>query len=189
MLRRESKWNVKAIILMALIGIIMGVIYTYVVNPIYNSVELALNLVGLGPLAGQICAGLWYMAAPLAMYFVPTFGSGIVGETLAATVEMAFGGQWGAMTILQGLVQGAFNEIGFFPKKKNYDRFGWGSLITGAVCCAVAGYVMSYLTYGWSAYKPALLIEMFIACIISSIVFDAVLVKLITKLFDRVMAK
>lgn len=36
MLRRESKWNVKAIILMALIGIIMGVIYTYVVNPIYN---------------------------------------------------------------------------------------------------------------------------------------------------------
>ncbi|WP_396598391.1 hypothetical protein [Lactobacillus delbrueckii] len=48
---------------------------------------------------------------------------------------------------------------------------------------------MSYLTYGWSAYKPALLIEMFIACIISSIVFDAVLVKLITQLFDRVMAK
>lgn len=94
MLRRESKWNVKAIILMALIGIIMGVIYTYVVNPIYNSVELALNLVGLGPLAGQICAVLVHGCA-LAMYFVPTFGSGIVGETLAATVEMAFGGQWG----------------------------------------------------------------------------------------------
>ncbi len=189
MLKRESKWNVKAIILMALIGIIMGVIYTYVFNPLYNSTKFALNFVGLGPLADEIYSGLWYMAAPLAMYFVPTFGSGIVGETLAATVEMAFGGQWGAMTILQGLVQGAFNEIGFFPKKENYDRFGWGSLIIGAICCHVAAFVMCYFTYGWSAYKPVLLIEMFIAGLISSVVFDAVLVKLITKLFDRVMAK
>lgn len=189
MLKRESKWNVKAIILMALIGIIMGVIYTYVFNPLYNSTKFALNFVGLGPLADEIYSGLWYMAAPLAMYFVPTFGSGIVGETLAATVEMAFGGQWGAMTILQGLVQGAFNEIGFFPKKENYDRFGWGSLIIGAICCHVAAFVMCYFTYGWSAYKSALLIEMFIAGLISSVVFDAVLVKLITKLFDRVMAK
>ena len=188
MLKREGKWNVKAVILIALIGIIMGVVYTYVFNPLYNSTKFALNFVGLGPLADEIYSGLWYMAAPLAMYFVPTIGSGLIGETLAATVEMAFGGQWGALTIIEGAVQGAFNEIGFFPKKERYDRYSWTSLIIGAICCHIAAFVMCYFLYGWSAYKPVLMIEMFIAGLISSVVFDAVLVKLITKLFDKAMA-
>ncbi|MFC2674357.1 MAG: ECF transporter S component, partial [Prevotella melaninogenica] len=47
-----------------------------------------------------LCNGCWY--APLAMYFVPTKGAGTIGELLAATVEMAIGGQWGALTIFEG---------------------------------------------------------------------------------------
>lgn len=189
MLKKESKWSVKAIILVALIGIIMGVIYQYVFNPLYNSTKFALNFIGMGPLADEIYSGLWYMAAPLAMYFVPTFGSGLIGETLAATVEMAFGGQWGALTILEGAIQGAFNEIGFFPKKENYEKYSWTSLIIGAICCHIAAFVMCYFLYGWKSYKASLLISMFIAGLISSVFFDAVLVKWITKLFDRVMKK
>ena len=187
MYRKEKSWNVKAVILVALIGVIMGVIYQYVFNPLYNATKMALSFVGQGPLADELYSGLWYMAAPLAMYFVPTFGSGVIGETLAATVEMAFGGQWGALTILEGAVQGAFNEIGFFPKKENYDRFSWTSLIIGAICCHVAAFIMCYFIYGWNAYKPSLLIEMFIAGMASAVFFDAVLVKWITKLFDKIM--
>ena len=189
MLKKEKNWSVKAVILVALIGVIMGVIYQYVVNPIYNVIKLGLNTVGMGPLTDELCSGMWYMAAPLAIYFVPTFGSGLVGETIAATVEMAFGGQWGAMTILQGAIQGAFNEIGFFPKKSNYEKFGWGSLIIGGICCHISAFVLDYFLYGWKSYKASLLISMFIAGIISAIFFDAVLVKLITNLFDRVMKK
>lgn len=50
-------------------------------------------------------------------------GSGIIGELLASIVEMAIGGQWGALTVLEGLIQGATNEIGFFPKKSRYQAF------------------------------------------------------------------
>lgn len=63
------------------------------------------------------------MAAPLAMYFVPTVGSGTIGELIAATVEMAIGGQWGTLTILEGLIQGTTNEIGFFPKSPAMKDF------------------------------------------------------------------
>ena len=41
MFTRSSKWNVKSVILVALIGIIMGVIYTYGFNNVYNLVKLS----------------------------------------------------------------------------------------------------------------------------------------------------
>lgn len=132
MFTRSSKWNVKSIILVALIGIIMGVIYTYGFNNLYNVVKLSFLPIGYAPVVDNIFTGLWYMAAPLAMYFVPTQGSGMIGELLAAIVEMAIGGQWGALTIFEGLIQGATNEIGFFPKKERYERFSWKSVLTGA---------------------------------------------------------
>ena len=118
MFTRSSKWNVKSVILVALIGIIMGVIYTYGFNNVYNLVKLSFLPTGYAPVVDNVFTGLWYMAAPLAMYFVPTKGAGTIGELLAATVEMAIGGQWGALTIFEGLIQGAMNEIGFFPKKE-----------------------------------------------------------------------
>ena len=115
MFKRSSKWDVKAVILVALIGIIMGVVYTYGFNNLYNLCKLALLPTGYAPVMDMIFSGLWFMAAPLAMYFVPTVGSGTIGEVLASIVEMALGGQWGALTVLEGLIQGAANEIGFFP--------------------------------------------------------------------------
>lgn len=80
MFTRSSKWNVKSIILVALIGIIMGVIYTYGFNNIYNVVKLSFLPTGYAPVVDNIFTGLWYMAAPLAMYFVPTVGSGTIGD-------------------------------------------------------------------------------------------------------------
>ena len=87
MFTRSSKWNVKSIILVALIGIIMGVIYTYGFNNVYNLVKLSFLPTGYAPVVDNIFTGLWYMAAPLAMYFVPTVGSGTIGELIAATVD------------------------------------------------------------------------------------------------------
>ncbi|GAA0038835.1 ECF transporter S component [Lactobacillus amylovorus] len=187
MFTRSSKWNVKSIILVALIGIIMGVIYTYGFNNVYNLVKLSFLPTGYAPVVDNIFTGLWYMAAPLAMYFVPTVGSGTIGELIAATVEMAIGGQWGTLTILEGLIQGATNEIGFFPKKERYERFSWASVLTGAFFANLGGFIPSYFIFGWSHYRPSLQILMFITSMISSLLFDGVLVKLITNLFDKAL--
>lgn len=182
---RSSKWNVKSIILLALIGIIMGVIYTYGFNSAYNAVKLLLTPTGYGPAVDTIFSGLWYMAAPLAIYFVPTIGSGTIGEVLAAVVEMAVGGQWGVVTILAGICQGAPNEIGFFPKKERYQKFSWTSVIIGSIGAHFGGFFSTYYLYGWYKYSWNLQVVMFITGLLSSIIFDGVLVKLITEIFEK----
>lgn len=187
MFKRSSKWDVKAIILVALIGIIMGVIYTYGFNNIYNLAKLALLPTGYAPVMDMAFSGLWFMAAPLAMYFVPTKGSGTLGEFLASIVEMAIGGQWGALTILEGFIQGAANEVGFFPKKSRYEKFSWSSVLTGAFFASLGAYIPQYFLYGWYKYSVNLQIAMFVAGIISALIFDGVLVKLITNLFDKIL--
>lgn len=185
MFQRKGEWNTKEIILIAIIGLIMGVIYTAFFNSLYNLVKMALIPTGYAPVMDMAFSGLWLMAAPLAMYFVPATGSGTIGELIASIVEMAIGGQWGALTILEGLIQGACNEIGFFPKKKRYYRFSWSSVLTGAFFASLGAYIPQYFIYKWYEYDLKLQIIMLIAGIISAIVFDGVLVKLITNLFDR----
>ena len=54
MFTRSSKWNVKSIILVALIGIIMGVIYTYGFNNIYNVAKISLLPTGYAPVMDTI---------------------------------------------------------------------------------------------------------------------------------------
>ncbi|WEV51534.1 ECF transporter S component [Lactobacillus sp. ESL0731] len=187
MFTRSSKWNVKAIILVALIGILMGIFYTYGTNGLYNLVKMLLLPTGYAPATDAFFAGLWLMAAPLAMYFVPTTGSGLVGELLASIVEMACGGQWGVTTVVSGLMQGLTNEIGFFPKKSRYQRFSWRSVLTGAFFASFGFFIPCYLMYGWYKFAVKVQIVMFFVSIISSVLFDGVLVKLITNLFDRAL--
>lgn len=187
MFTRSSKWDVKAIILVALIGIIMGVIYTYGFNNVYNLAKLAMLPTGYAPVMDMVFSGLWYMAAPLAMYFVPTVGSGTLGEVIASVVEMAIGGQWGALTVLEGLIQGATNEIGFFPKRSRYGNFSWQSVLTGAFFANLGGFIPQYFIYGWYKYAINVQIAMFVAGVVSVLLFDGVLVKLITNLFDKTL--
>lgn len=185
MFTRSSKWNVKSIILISLVGIILGVVYTYGFNWAYNIVKVALVSTGFAPVTDTVFSGLWLIAAPLAMYFVPTMGSGTIGELLASIVEMAIGGQWGATTLISGIVQGATNEIGFFPKKERYQKFSWSSVLTGAFFASIGCFISSYIMYSWYKFSLQLQIVMFITNTISALVFDGVLVKLITNLFDR----
>ncbi|MDF7669289.1 ECF transporter S component [Lactobacillus sp. ESL0703] len=187
MFTRSSKWNVKSVILVALIGILMGIFYTYGTNDLYNLVKMLLLPTGYAPATDAFFAGLWLMAAPLAMYFVPTKGSGLVGELLASIVEMACGGQWGITTVVSGLMQGLTNEIGFFPKKSRYQRFSWRSVLTGSFFASFGFFIPCYLMYGWYKFAVKVQIVMFFVSILSSVLFDGVLVKLITNLFDRAL--
>ncbi|WEV39029.1 ECF transporter S component [Lactobacillus sp. ESL0680] len=187
MFTRSSKWNVKSVILVALIGILMGIFYTYGTNDLYNLVKMLLLPTGYAPATDAFFAGLWLMAAPLAMYFVPTKGSGLVGELLASIVEMACGGQWGITTVVSGLMQGLTNEIGFFPKKSRYQKFSWQSVLTGSFFASFGFLIPCYLMYGWYKFALKVQIVMFFVSILSSVLFDGVLVKLITNLFDRAL--
>ncbi|HJA46774.1 MAG TPA: ECF transporter S component [Candidatus Limosilactobacillus excrementigallinarum] len=188
MFKRYTYWNLASVIRVALVGILFGVIYMLLINTVYNSVKLLLTPLGIGPLVDTVLSGLWYMAGPIAIYLVPTIGSAVVGETIASMVEMFLGGQWGALTIMEGLIQGAGNELGFFPKKSRYERCSWGSVLLGSFGAHLGGFIPSYFIYGWNHFSVSLQIAMFITGALSSLVFDGVLVKLIMNLLDRALS-
>lgn len=60
-------------------------------------------------------------------------------------------------------------------------------MLTGAFFANLGGFIPSYFLYGWSHYSVNLQIMMFITSIISALLFDGVLVKLITNLFDKAL--
>lgn len=185
MIKRYTHWNLTSVIRVALVGILFGIIYMILINTVYNLVKVALTPLGIGPLVDTIMSGLWYMAGPLAIYLVPTQGSAVIGETIAATVEMFLGGQWGALTMMEGAIQGAGNELGFFPKKSRYVKCSWGSVLLGSFGAHLGGFIPSYFIYGWSHFSVSLQMAMFVTGALSALLFDGVLVKLIMNLLDR----
>lgn len=185
MFKRYSHWNLASIIRVALVGILFGVIYTLLINTLYNVVKLALTPLGAGPLVDTVMSGLWYMAGPISIYLVPTIGSATVGETIAATMEMFLGGQWGALTIMEGIIQGAGNELGFFPKRARYEKCGWGSILLGSFGAHLGGFIPSYFIYGWNHFSLGMQLAMFVTGALSSLLFDGVLAKLIINLLNR----
>ncbi|KRL63789.1 ECF transporter S component [Lactobacillus psittaci] len=184
MFKKKFTWDIQAIVLISLIGLIMGVIYTYGFNLIYNLTKAALLPTGYAQLADTLMSGLWYMAAPLAVYFVPVKGSSTLGETLAAFGEMLVGGQWGAITILSGFIQGLGNEVGFI-RAKGREHFSWPAVLLGATGAHVTGFFLTYALYGWYKYNINLQILMFLSGWLSSLIFDGVLVKLICQRLER----
>lgn len=188
MFKKKLNWDIQAIILVSLVGLIMGVIYTYGFNLIYNLTKAALLPTGYAQLTDTLMSGLWYMAAPLAVYFVPVKGSATLGEILAAFGEMLVGGQWGAITILAGCVQGLGNEVGFLTSKSR-KHFTWSAVLLGATGAHFTGFFLTYVLYGWYKYNLTLQILMFITGWLSSLIFDGVLIKLICSRFERAFFK
>ncbi len=123
-MKYSNAWHLRDIILLTLIAIFFGVIY-WIVGPVYNILTVALTPVGLGPAANDILMGIWVMAGPLAGYLFKKIGSATLGEFLGAVVEMFLGSQWGASTMISGVVQGRF-RIGL--RFTGYKRYDWFSL-------------------------------------------------------------
>ena len=99
------QFHLKDIILLAIIGIVFGVIYL-ATGLLYNGLTIALTPFGYGPMANDITLGIWCMAGPLAGFMLRLPGASFLGEFLSAVVEMLLGDQWGVTTLLSGLVQG-----------------------------------------------------------------------------------
>lgn len=95
------------VILLALIGIIFGVIY-FAGDFVYNAVTLALTPIGLGAAGNDFTMGLWCMAGPLAGFMLKRPGSAFLGEFLGAAGEMFLGGQWGLEPDFRGGPRGCF---------------------------------------------------------------------------------
>lgn len=108
--RRPSfRWRVVDIVVASVIGVASGLIFLA-----WNVVHEPLSgLVGFLPGLSALFGGGWLFAGVLTALVVRKPGAAVYGELLAATVSALVGNQWGALTLVSGIVQGLGAEIVF----------------------------------------------------------------------------
>jgi energy-coupling factor transport system substrate-specific component len=176
------QFHLKDIILLAIIGIVFGVIYL-ATGFIYNGLTVLLTPFGYGPMANDITLGIWCMAGPLAAFMLRLPGASFLGEFLSAFVEMLLGDQWGVTTLLSGLVQGIGTELGF--SLTLYKMYNWLTLVLSATTTTIATFAWDWFRNGYNHFGASMLLVMFIVRWISMFFFTGVLVKLIINLLNR----
>jgi energy-coupling factor transport system substrate-specific component len=102
------------------------------------------------PLRGVVY-GVWMLPAVLVPLVVRRPGAALFGETAAAFVSMLFGAQWGLLTVVYGLAQGAAAELIFaFLLYRNWSLLV--ALLAGAAA-GLAGALLDLAFYyaDWAA--------------------------------------
>lgn len=178
----KKVFHLRDIILLALIGIIFGVIY-HAAGFLYNGLTLLLTPVGYGPMANDITMGIWCMAGPLAGFMFRLPGASFLGEFLGAAVEMFLGDQWGAATLISGAVQGVGTELGF--TLTGYRIYNWLTIIMVTIMTTIVTFAWDWFRNGYSHFAGQMLVVMIIVRLISIFFFTGVLNKLIINMLER----
>lgn len=107
--RPSYRWRVVDIVVASVIGVASGLIFLA-----WNVAHEPLSgLVGFLPGLSALFGGGWLFAGVLTALVVRKPGAAIYGEMLAATVSALVGNQWGALTLVSGLIQGLGAELVF----------------------------------------------------------------------------
>jgi len=141
--RRDGRFDYRTIDLVttATLGVAFGVAY-WGWFLAYNGLSTAFS--AYLPATGLL-AGPWLLAGVVAGLVVRKPGAALLAELIAANVEYLMGNQWGASTMVSGLLQGLGIEI--VLALLLYRRFGVVVAASGAVVAAGLESV-----YEWGVY-------------------------------------
>lgn len=103
---QDSGWRVVDIVVAAVIAVAFGVVFQ-AWNVLWETTTFVAP-----PIRGAIY-GVWMIPAVLVPLIVRRPGAALFGETVAAMASMLFGAQWGLLTVVYGLAQGAAAELVF----------------------------------------------------------------------------
>ena len=102
----RPSWRIVDIVVAAVLAVAFGAVFQ-----VWNLWWEATTFV-LPPIRGVVY-GVWMIPAVLVPLVIRRPGAALFGEALAAFVSMLFGAQWGMLTLVYGLVQGAAAELIF----------------------------------------------------------------------------
>ena len=127
------------ILVTVVIAVVFGVVYK-VWGPVYGLLQ------PLGLHAEQLSYGMWFIASTFAFLVIRKPGVAVLAEVAAASMEIFFGGEWGASTLVYGLFQGLGAEIVFALFRYRSANIGVVSL--AAIGSAIASlFIDSYYGY------------------------------------------
>lgn len=175
MMKNRYRWQLKDIIMVAILSLFFAVIYLGTVY-LASAVGAALAPFGLSPFANEIVFGVWFMASTLAAYIIQRPGVAIVAEMLAALLEVLMGNFYGPIVFVSGFLQGFGAEAGFAVFR--YKRFDTVSMCTAALGSCIVSFIWGFFRSGFALLSPGLLVSMFLVRLASSLLFSGVLMKL-----------
>lgn len=174
----KTKWSLRDVTFLAIIAIFFGVIFE-----VWSVAYYAVAATPLKPYANDLTLGVWLMAAPLAGAILQKVGSSLLGEVLAAAVEMMLFSSWGAANLISGFVQGVGTELGFAAT--GYKNWGKLGLTFSVITTTIVTFIWDLFNSGYADYKPSLMITLFIIRLISAGFFGGILVYYIQKLVAK----
>ncbi|HLZ25950.1 MAG TPA: ECF transporter S component [Chloroflexota bacterium] len=137
----DWQWRTRDFIVSAALAVPLGLVWSFA----YGFVWLTAR--GIQPLLGDVFDGFYIVGGVLVGYVIRRPGAALLGELLAAAIEIPFTG-FGAVVLWLGLVQGLGVEIVFLATR--YRRFDLPiMLLAGAIGALVAVVGYSYPAEGW----------------------------------------
>jgi energy-coupling factor transport system substrate-specific component len=103
------RWRTIDIVIASVIAVAFGVIF-WAWGTVWSITEGAFAFF---PPAQTVIYGVWLVPAVLGALIIRKPGASLYTEAVAATVSALLGSQWGADTIVQGLIQGLGAELAF----------------------------------------------------------------------------
>ena len=134
-------WRTRDFIVAAALAVPLGLIWSFVWGTVWLTAR------GITPELGNIFDGFYIVAGVLVGYVVRKPGAALLGEMIAALLEIPFT-PFGAVVVILGFLQGIGVEAIFFATR--YRRFDVAVLlVAGALgsLFALVGY--SYWSQGW----------------------------------------
>ncbi|HBU11474.1 MAG TPA: hypothetical protein DEB31_01690 [Clostridiales bacterium] len=175
MRKKSFKWQLKDIIMVAVLGLVFAVVYLAI---LYAGVGVtaALTPFGLAPFGYEIFYGIWFMGATLAGFIIQKPGVAVVTEFLAAFLEFCMGNMGGPLVLISGLVQGAGSEVGFALFR--YRKYNMASMCVSGLMAAVFSFAWGFVQNAYAAITPGMLAAMLAVRVASALLFAGVISKL-----------
>ena len=172
MARKSFKWELKDIILVAVLGVVFAVVYLGI---LYAGVAVtaALTPFGLSTFGYEIFYGIWFMGATLAAYIIQKPGVAFVTELLAGVLEMLMGNFGGVQVVISATMQGLGTELGFAVFR--YRKWDMASMCVSGIFAAVISFFWGFLQSGFGLLRPGMLVAMLAVRIISAVMFSGVI--------------
>jgi energy-coupling factor transport system substrate-specific component len=161
--RGFAGWTTREIVVAAVLAVAVGVIF-WVWDLLYSTAFSAMPF----PFSYAV-NGVWMVGGLLVPLVIRRPGSALFGEFVAAFVSMLLVNQWGAATLLSGLVQGAGAEIVFAAFL--WRRFDLPVVLLAAAGAQVPSYLLDSWFYGyWAAYSTRAVLAGWVIAVISALV-------------------
>lgn len=164
--------KLKEIIAVAMISAILGAVFTGI-DSLYQPLQAL-----LGPFAGDIIGGLYFLSALIPAYIVRKPGTGLMGSLFTGVMNLLLGSPYGIHIIIAAALQGVGVELILAAGK--YKKYSVLSMACSAILATLLVTTRDYFIFGFDLYAGMIPVMILIR-IASAAILGGFLSVIITK--------